>query len=247
MTTQRTKPLFASYSNTYLYRSEVYIFRQLSGMRHADVKVLAQWTANLQEFPATSIYCAENARSSSRPDQERNASTYMAVRNRYTLPPYVIRRLHRQIKDMSPMLSIVSLAGTHRNYWTYSRRKGLSARCRSSFRLPGPISMQRLSIGPEYVLPGSVRSFDRSALILCCSNFLVSKVLQAGAPAEQSKTSLYREWISPRIWASTSRPRRGDKFRILAVSRLSPVKGVRHTIAAFASVAAGKCRMPSWK
>lgn len=234
MTTQRTKPLFAWYSNTYLYRSEVYIFRQLSGMRHADVKVLAQWTANLEEFPATSIYCAENARSSSGRIKNAMLRRIWPARNRFTLPPYVIRRLHRQIKDMSPDVVYCVFGWNASQLLDVLEAEG----CREVplvFQVAGSDINAAASIGPEYVARLR-RSFDRSALILCCSNFLVSKVLQAGAPA--SRVRLHYMGVDIPKDGQTSRPRRGDKFRILAVSRLSPVKGVRHTIAAFASVAA---------
>src|SRR5580658_1677044 len=234
MTTKRTKPLFAWYSNTYLYRSEIFIFRQLSGMRHADVRVLAQWTANLDEFPATSIYCAENA--ASLPGRVKNAMVrrLWPARNRFTLPPYVIGRLARQIKEMSPDL-VYCVFG-----WNASQLLDVldAEGCREVpfvFHAAGSDINAAASIGPEYVARLH-ECFDRAALILCGSTFLMSRVLEAGAPA--NKVKLHYMGADIPADGQTSRPRPGDKFRILAVSRLSPVKGVRHTIAAFASVAA---------
>jgi glycosyltransferase involved in cell wall biosynthesis len=234
VTTERAKPLFAWYSNTYLYRSEVFIFRQLSGMRHADVKVLAQWTANLEEFPATSIYCAENA--TSLPGRVKNAiiRRLWPVPSRFILPPYVIRRLTAQIKRMSPDL-VYCMFG-----WNASQLLDVLAAegCREVplvFHAAGSDINGATSIGPDYVARLH-QSFDRSALILCGSRFLMSRVLQAGAPA--SKVKLHYIGVDIPADGETSHSRQEDKFRILAASRLSPVKGVQHTIAAFAKVAA---------
>ena len=102
------------------------------------------------------------------------------------------------------------------------------------FHIAGSDINGAVTIGPEYVARLH-RSFDRAALILCGSKFLISRVLQAGAPA--NKVKLHYIGVDIPLDGQTSRPRQGDKFRILAVSRVSPVKGVRHTIAAFASVA----------
>jgi glycosyltransferase involved in cell wall biosynthesis len=91
------------------------------------------------------------------------------------------------------------------------------------------------SLGPEYVNRLS-RTFDRAALILCGSDFLMSKVLRAGAPTE--KVRLHYIGRSIPTDKQMSDPRHLPGFRILAVSRLSAVKGVRHTIEAFARVCA---------
>jgi colanic acid/amylovoran biosynthesis glycosyltransferase len=234
VTTKRTKPLFAWYSNTYLYRSEVFIFRQLSGMRQADVKVLAQWTANLEEFPATSIYCAENARSFPGRVTNAVARRLWPTRNRFTLPPYVVRRLSKQVIRISPDLIYCTFG------WNASQLLDVLA-INGCFELPlvfhaaGSDINGAASIGSEYVARLR-KSFDRAALVLCGSKFLMSRVLQAGAPP--SKVKLHYIGVDIPGDGQTSRPRQGDKFRILAVSRLSPVKGVQNTIAAFASVAA---------
>jgi colanic acid/amylovoran biosynthesis glycosyltransferase len=203
-------------------------------MRHADVKVLAQWTANLEEFPATSIYCAENARSF--PGRVTNAVVrrLWPTRNRFTLPPYVVRRLSKQITRISPDLVYCTFG------WNASQLLDVLAMdgCLELplvFHAAGSDINAAASIGSEYVARLR-KSFDRAALVLCGSKFLMSRVLQAGAPA--SKVKLHYIGVDIPGDGQTSRPRQGDKFRILAVSRLSPVKGVQHTIAAFASVAA---------
>lgn len=203
-------------------------------MRNSDVKVLAQWTANLEEFPSTSIYCAEHA--TSFPGRLKNAiiRRLWPAHCRFILPPYVIQRLARQIKEMSPDL-VYCMFG-----WNASQLLDVLAAegCREVplvFHAAGSDINGATSIGPEYVARLH-QAFDRSALILCGSRFLMSRVLQAGAPA--SKVKLHYIGVVIPLDEQTSRPRQGGKFRILAVSRVSPVKGVRHTIAAFAKVAA---------
>jgi len=196
-------------------------------MRHADVKVLAQWTANLEEFPATSIYCAENARSF--PGRVTNAVVrrLWPTRNRFTLPPYVVRRLSKQITRISPDLVYCTFG------WNASQLLDVLAMdgCLELplvFHAAGSDINAAASIGSEYVARLR-KSFDRAALVLCGSKFLMSRVLQAGAPA--SKVKLHYIGVDIPGDGQTSRPRQGDKFRILAVSRLSPVKGVQQMAA----------------
>jgi glycosyltransferase involved in cell wall biosynthesis len=150
------------------------------------------------------------------------------------LPPYVIRRLTRQIKEISPDL-VYCIFG-----WNASQLLDVleAEGCRAVplvFHAAGSDINGAASMGPEYVARLH-QCFDRASLILCGSKFLMSRVLQAGAPA--SKVRLHYIGVDIPSDRQISRPREGDKFRILAVSRLSPVKGIRHTIAAFARVAA---------
>ncbi len=234
MTNGRIKPLFAWYSNTYLYRSEVFIYRQLSGMCHADVQVLTQWIANLEEFPVVSLYCAEHATSFTGQIKNAFLRRLWPVRNRFKLPPYVIRRFSKQIKAVSPDL-VYCIFG-----WNASQLLDVLAvdGCREVplvFHVAGSDVNGAASIGSEYV-DRLHKSFDRAALILCGSEFLVSRVLQAGAPA--NKVRLHYIGVDIPVDGQTCHSQNGSQFRILAVSRISPVKGVRHTIAAFASVAA---------
>jgi len=233
VTTLRKKPLFAWYSNTYLHRSEVFIYRQLSGMCHADVQVLTQWTANLEEFPVVSLYCAEHATSFTGRIKNAFLRRIWPVRNRFELPPYVIRRFSKQIKAVSPDL-VYCIFG-----WNASQLLDVLVAdgCREVplvFHVAGSDVNGAASIGSEYV-DRLHKSFDRAALILCGSEFLVSRVLQAGAPA--SKVRLHYIGVDIPVDGQTCHSKNGSQFRILAVSRISPVKGVRHTIAAFASVA----------
>ena len=233
MTAQGAKPRFAWYSNTYLYRSENFLHRQLCGMSNAEVQVLAQWTANLEEFPAPLLYCAESA--TSLREQMLNALVrrLWPERNRYTLRPYVTRRLAGQINAMSPgllycifgwhasqLLDVLSVNGCHDVPLVY--------------HAAGSDILAADSIGSEYVMRLR-ETFDRAALVLCGSQFLMSRVLLMGAPPE--KVRLHYIGIDIPNKVSNSLRENGLSFRILAVSRLAPVKGVRHTIRAFAMAA----------
>jgi colanic acid/amylovoran biosynthesis glycosyltransferase len=234
MTTKRTKPLFAWYSNTYLHRSEVFVHRQLSGMGHADVQVLAQWTTNLDEFLVKSLYCAESATRFSNRIKNAFVRRLWPVRNCYTLPPYVIRRFTKHIKEMSPDLVYCMFGWNASQLLEVLGMDGCS-HVPFVFQAAGSDINGAASIGSEYV-SRLRKSFDRAALILCVSQFLMSRVLQAGAPA--NKVRLHYIGVDIPADGETSHPLQDGLFRILAVSRLSPVKGVRHTLAAFASVAA---------
>jgi colanic acid/amylovoran biosynthesis glycosyltransferase len=231
---QQARPRFAWYTNTYLQRSEGFIYRQLCGMSHADVRVLAQWTTNLEEFPAPSIYCAENAANLLGRLKNAMIRRLCRVRNRFTLPPYVIRRFIQQIKEMSPNL-VYCIFG-----WNASQLLEVMSAdgCREVplvLYIGGSDINGAASSGSEYVARLG-QCFDRAALILCGSEFLRSRVLEAGAPA--SKVKLHYIGVIIPADENTAPPKHGAQFRILAVSRISPVKGIPHTIAAFASVAA---------
>jgi glycosyltransferase involved in cell wall biosynthesis len=203
-------------------------------MRNADVKVLAQWTTNLDEFPAPSLYCAENATNFTGRIKNAFARRLWPAWNRFTLPPYVIQRFTKQIKTMSPDL-VYCIFG-----WNASQLLEVLAAegCREVplvFHAAGSDINGAASIGSDYVARLH-QAFDRAALILCGSRFLMSRVLQAGAPV--NKVRLHYIGVDIPADGQTSHLDNSGLFRILAVSRLSPVKGTRHTIAAFAKIAA---------
>jgi colanic acid/amylovoran biosynthesis glycosyltransferase len=232
VTNRREQPLFAWYSNTYLHRSENFFYRQLRGMHRADVQVLAQWTTNLEEFPTQLLYCAESATSFTGRVKNALARRAWPERNRYTLRPYVTRRLAEQIKAISPDLMYCMFG------WHASQLLDVLAvnGCHSVplvYHAAGSDILAADSLGPEYV-QRLRETFDRAALILCGSQFLMSKVLLRGAPP--AKVRLHYIGIEIPAEARTARES-GRPFHILAVSRLCPVKGVQHTIRAFAMAA----------
>jgi glycosyltransferase involved in cell wall biosynthesis len=203
-------------------------------MRAADVQVLSQWTVNLDEFPAASIYCAENSDSLAGRINNAIVRRVQPAGNRFTLPEYAVRRLTKKMKAISPDL-IYCIFG-----WNASQLLDVldSEACRGVpfvFLAAGSDINAAASLGQGYV-NRLRRAFDRAALILCGSEFLMSKVLQAGAPADKVRLHYIGRTIPAEKAMSDPRPL--NNFRILAVSRLSPVKGVRHTIAAFARVCA---------
>jgi colanic acid/amylovoran biosynthesis glycosyltransferase len=231
--TPREKPLFTWYANTYLERSENFLHRQLCGMEHADVKVLAQWTTNLEEFPTPRLYCAESAANLAGRMKNALLRRLWPERNRYTLRPYVIRRFAEQIKAAFPdviycmfgwhasqLLDVLAVNGCHGVPLVY--------------HAGGSDILAAASIGSEYV--SRLRdTFDRATLILCGSQFLMSKLLQMGASPKKVRAHYIGVDIPSQ--ARSRLPNDPRHFRILAVSRLAPVKGVRHTIRAYALAA----------
>jgi colanic acid/amylovoran biosynthesis glycosyltransferase len=231
--TLRKKPLFAWYSNTYLHRSENFLHRQLCGMSHADVQVLSQWTTNLEEFPAQMIYCAESAESFAGRMKNALVRRLSPGRNGYTLRPYVTRRFAEQIKATRPDL-LYCLFGWHASQLLDVLAINGCHDVPLVYHAPGSDILAADSIGPEYVRRLR-ETFNRATLVLCGSEFLKSKVLLAGAPPE--KVRLHYIGIDIPTEARTSLPENAGHFRILAVSRVTPVKGVQHTIRAFAMAA----------
>ncbi len=233
MRTRREKPLFTWYSNTYLQRSENFFHRQLCGMNHTNVQVLSQWTTNIDEFPTPLLYCAEGHSSFTRRIKNALVRRLWPERNRYTLPPYVIRRLAKETKAVCPDLMYCMFG------WHASQLLDVLAvdGCRAVplvYHAGGSDILAADSIGPGYV-ERLRETFNRAELVLCGSQFIMSRVLRMGAPPEKVRL----HYIGVDIPTET-RPFLNDKdrpFRILAVSRLSPVKGVQHTIKAFAMAA----------
>jgi glycosyltransferase involved in cell wall biosynthesis len=231
--TEREKPLFAWYSNTYLYRSEIFVHRQLRGMHNAEVHVLAQWTTNLEEFPVESLYSAESARSYAGRITNALLRRLWPGRNCYTLPRYALLRLADRMRALSPDLAYCMFG------WNASQLLDVleAAGCHDTplvFHAGGSDINGADSLGPGY-MARLHQAFDRAAVILCVSEFLMSRVLQVGAPG--NKVRLHYIGIDIPPDGQSSDPKDGGPFRILAVSRLSPVKGVRHTISAFAKAA----------
>ena len=233
MTTLRKKPLFAWYSNTYLHRSENFLHRQLCGMSHADVQVLSQWTTNLEEFPVPLLYCAESASSLGGRVKNAVVRRLWPERNRYTLRPYVIRRLAEQIKTTRPDL-LYCLFGWHASQLLDVLATNGCHDAPLVYHAAGSDILAADSLGPEYV-KRLRETFDRATLVLCGSKFLMSRVLLLGAPPE--KVRLHYIGVDIPTEMRTARAEDGQPFRILAVSRLSAVKGVQHTIRAFAMTA----------
>ena len=233
MTTLRKKPLFAWYANTYLHRSENFLHRQLCGMSHADVQVLSQWTTNLEEFPVPLLYCAESASSLGGRVKNAVVRRLWPERSRYTLRPYVIRRLAEQIKTARPDL-LYCLFGWHASQLLDVLAVNGCNGVPLVYHAAGSDILAADSLGPEYV-KRLRQTFDRATLVLCGSEFLMSRVLLLGAPPE--KVRLHYIGIDIPTETRTARAENGQPFRILAVSRLAPVKGVQHTIRAFAMTA----------
>ena len=202
-------------------------------MNHADVQVLSQWTTNLEEFPVPLLYCAERAATLTGRIANAAVRRLWPERNRYTLRPYVVRRLAEQIKEMRPDLMYCMFG------WHASQLLDVFAvnGCRDVplvFHAAGSDILAAHSIGPEY-LKRLHETFERAALILCGSQFLMSRVLLIGAAPE--KVRLHYIGIDIPTESLPSRRDHDGHFRILAVSRLAPVKGVQHTIRAFAMAA----------
>lgn len=233
MTAKGEKPRLAWYSNTYLHRSENFLHRQLCGMNKAEVHVLAQWTTNLEEFPAPLLYCAESAASLSGRVKNTLVRRLWPERNRYTLRPYVVHRLAEQIRATTPDL-LYCIFGWHASQLLDVLAVNGCDGVPLIYHAAGSDILAADSIGPEYVMRLR-QTFDRAALVLCGSQFLMSRVLHMGAPPE--KTRLHYIGIDIPNEVRSSLRRDGPPFRILAVSRLAPVKGVQHTIRAFATAA----------
>jgi len=226
-------PRIAFYSETCFHRTEHFLYDQLRGMREADARVVARWGAHLDEFPVRSLFLAEEFRSPLL--RVRNAVVRRFSPGKEApgrLPRYVVKRIVRHLRK-NPVDLVYCLFG-----WNAAQLldvlDGLGAHIPLVFLAGGSDIASAAALGDDY-LSRLRRVFDRSALILSGSRFLKAKLLDLGAPAAKIDVHYIGIDLPPRVPDIDARP--GQGFRAVAVSRLSPVKGVLYTIRAFAEVA----------
>ena len=227
-------PRYAFFAETCFYRTEHFLHDQMRGMAGVEVHAIARWGTCLDEFPTPSLFLAEEYRTPML--RVRNALLRRIYRDRPVpgrLPPHAVRRIVRHLRR-HPVDLIYCLFGWNAALLLDVLDR-LDRRVPLVFQAAGSDVTAASSFGGDY-LGRLERAWDRAAIVLCGSRFLAGKLLELGAPEEKLAVHpIGIELPEPR-GAEAGRDRPG--FRALAVSRLSPVKGVLHTIRAFGRVAA---------
>jgi colanic acid/amylovoran biosynthesis glycosyltransferase len=222
------KPHIAFYSSIYLPRSENFLYNQLTGLPHAVTSVVAVSGANLSEFPADRLFLAQPTRGSvawmidgawRRLKRDSGA--------KHKLARTFARRIHRHLEKTRPDL-VYCMFGWHACQ-VMDVLDSLSFGVPLVFHGAGTDVTAAASFGEAYV-SSLRRVFDRAKIILCGSQFLRRRLLDIGAPDEKVRV----HYLGVEVPAPISKPV-GSRFTVLAVSRLVPVKGVSHTIEAFAA------------
>ncbi|MBX6311467.1 MAG: glycosyltransferase [Isosphaeraceae bacterium] len=226
-------PTYAFYAETCFYRTEHFLHDQLRGIAGAEVRAIARWGACLDEFPVPALFLAEEFRTPLL--RVWNALLRRISRDRPTpgrLPPYAIRRIARHLRR-HPVDLIYCIFG-----WNAAQLLDVLD------RLERPVPLVFLAGGSDITAAPSFgedyprrlgQACDRATLILCGSRFLAGKLRARGVP--EGKLAVHYIGIELPAPDSNRSGREGRGFRALAVSRLAPVKGVLHTIRAFARVA----------
>ena len=222
-----SRPTITMYARVFLPRSENFLYHQLKGITRADVTVVAQRGKWLDEFPVERLYLAQ-------PDDRLGSRWAGRVRRRLlrdrgsdiSLPRYVQRLFVRHLLEVAPKL-VYCMFG-----WNACQIldvvDALRPRTALAFHAAGSDITSAHALGEEYVRKLR-RVFDRATLILCGSSFLEQKLADLGAPAGKVVT----HYIGVDLPRPPAEPR-GGSFVVLAASRLTAVKGVPHTIRAFA-------------
>jgi glycosyltransferase involved in cell wall biosynthesis len=227
------RPRIGFYSETCFYRTEHFLHDQYLGITRAEATVLGRWGANLAEFPVGSLFLAEEFRTPWL--RARNALVRRIRRHNPEtgrLPRYVVDRLVRQLRRR-PVDLLYCLFG-----WNAAQLldvlDGLNRPVPLVFLAGGSDVTSAPALGEAY-LSRLRQAFARSSLILSGSRFLRGRLIELGAPPE--KVAVHYIGIEPPAVEPVAGRGAGGGLRILAVSRLSAVKGVLHTIRAFARVA----------
>lgn len=226
-------PTYAFYAETCFYRTEHFLHDQMRGIAGAKVRAVARWGAHLDEFPVPALFLAEEFRTPL--VRAWNALLRRISRDRSTpgrLPPRSIRRIARHLRR-HPVDLIYCIFG-----WNAAQLLDVLD------RLERPVPLVFLAGGSDITAAPSFagdyprrlgQACDRATLILCGSRFLADKLRARGVP--EAKLAVHYIGIDLPAPDGDRAGREGGGFRALAVSRLSPVKGILHTIRAFARVA----------
>lgn len=225
----RAKPVIACYSNTYLHRTENFSYRQIGGLHAAEIAVLAQWGANLEEFPVSNLFLAEGTSSTAGRVWNAILRRVSKPSSRYSLASYARMRLARRLRSIDPDVAYCIFG------WNATQLHEVldAARCDATgfvFHLGGSDITSAASLGAEY-LERLHRAAKRATVILCGSSFLLNTGRRFGMPEEKLRLHYLGidvpEHVGPRAG--------GEDVVFLAVSRMLEVKGPKHTIRAFAN------------
>lgn len=228
----RARPVIACYSNTYLHRTENFSYRQIGGLHAAEIAVLAQWGANLEEFPVSNLFLAEGASSTAGRVWNALLRRVSKPSSRYSLASYARTRLARRLRSVDPDVAYCIFG------WNATQLHEVldAAQCEETslvFHVGGSDITSADSLGAEYV-ERLQRAAKRAAVILCGSTFLLNTARRFGMPEEKLRLHYLGIDVPEHV---EHHPGREDVL-FLAVSRMLEVKGPKHTIRAFAIASA---------
>lgn len=225
------QPLIAFYSRTYLARSENFLYHQMRGVTKARTHVVALSACHLDEFPPQSAHFVLPPRWSLGwivDHLARRAASDSG--SRFALSARHAEALAQHLDEISPDL-VYCLFG-----WNAAQLVDVLARASRPVPLvwhaAGSDITAAASLGATYVerLREAVEYADG---VLCGSRFLRDRLMDLGV--SDDKAILH--YIGVDVPEPPQHSNRGQRYRILAVSRLVPVKGTTLTIRAFARVA----------
>ncbi len=228
-----TRPRIAYYAEVYLRSIDTAFYDQLRAVPDSQLEVVAQWGANLEEFPTAALFLANDTRdpvTRARLAIERRLWKLRDGRKAqrwYEMPPHGEHRLYRHLSDSPVDLMYTRFAWNAIQISDVLER--LERRVPLVFQAGGSDINAAGAFGNHY-RARLAEVADRSSLILAVSDFLCDRILALGVPPEKAK----RHYVGvdiPAVWRAQVEP---DTFNVLAVSRLEKVKGVPHTIGAFA-------------
>ena len=225
-------PSFLVFVPTYLLRSEHFLYRMVSGMHGIQTHVVAEDTAHLDEFPTPSVYPLRERWSPLQRVWSSLVSRFPGqAHNLLSLDRVVVRAMARHVRRLDPDLFFTHFA------WHATELLDVIESVNSAkpfvFMVGGSDVTKAEAFGPGYVKRVN-DCFQRADIVLCASEFLKRKAIEIGAPPSKLRV----HYVGVPLPSKNQRNARGRRrFRLLAVSRLVEVKGLPHTLRAFAKVA----------
>jgi glycosyltransferase involved in cell wall biosynthesis len=224
-------PHVTFYSRTFLYRTENFLYHQYQGVSGLQKSIVAQWAANLSEFQVNNLFVVEQP-------TDRFQKVVFALRRRLhgirqtrgELPSYVSRAIgSRLVRNQSSV--VYCIFG-----WHGMEMMGVLGKLKMQIPLVVHLGgsdvcgLARLGSGYEGRL---IQLFRDAKVLLASSDFLRRRAVELGCPASK----IFTHYIGVDV-PKASRSGRGkqNRFQVIAVSRLSPEKGVVHTIRSFKRV-----------
>lgn len=226
------RPTIVFYSRVFLRRYQNFLYHQIRGITSAHVAVVATRGAHRDEFPVRDLFTAEREGMAARWSRAIARRMLSDRDTHFSLSRYCRRRILAHLTASKPDLVYCMFGWNACQILDVLER--MSTPVPFVFHAAGSDVTSAAALGPAY-LEKLQRAFARARMVLCGSAFLRDKLRELGAPMDKVRIHYIGVEVPPILHREAAE---AMTFTILAVSRLTAVKGVHHTIGAFSRACA---------